>query len=112
MKVFLFTLALAALSAGMANAGWDYSRCANNNSRACTDARNAFASHHGGVFPEQYSMNHHGGLITITRTTTITIAIMTVGEFKVIRRLRSQRATSTPSFGRRYLSPSANALIR
>jgi len=61
VKVFLFTLALAALSAGMANAGWDYSRCANNNSRACTDARNAFASHHGGVFPEQYSMNHHGG---------------------------------------------------
>ncbi len=59
MKILMFTVMLAALTAGMASAGYDYHGCANNNSRACTDARNAFASHHGGVYPEQYSQNHH-----------------------------------------------------
>jgi hypothetical protein len=58
LKILVFTIMLAALTAGMASAGYDYHGCANNNSRACTDARNAYASHHGGVFPEQYSQNH------------------------------------------------------
>ena len=59
MKILMFTIMLAALTAGMARAGYDYSACAHNNSKACTDDRNAFASHHGGVYPEQYSQNHH-----------------------------------------------------
>ena len=60
MKIFLFALMLAALTAGLARAGWDNSACADRNGRACTDARNAFAEHHGGMFPEQYAQNHHG----------------------------------------------------
>src|SRR5579863_717800 len=60
VKVFVFTVMLAALSVGVASAaGYDYSRCANNNSKACTDARNAYAEHHGGVFPQQYAKRHH-----------------------------------------------------
>ena len=59
MKTFLFAITLAALSAGLAGTGYAqaYSACVGNNSKACTDARNAFAEHHGGVYPEQY-YNH------------------------------------------------------
>src|SRR5579862_1561382 len=53
MKAFLLAVALTALSAGVASAA-PWSRCFDNNSKACTDARNAFAEHHGGLFPEQY----------------------------------------------------------
>lgn len=63
MKKVLFAMVLAALSAGAAGTGYaqGYSRCANNNSPACVDARNAFARHHGGAFPEQYYNNWYGG---------------------------------------------------
>ena len=59
MKTVLFTILLAALSAGLAGSGYaqGYSACAHNNSKACVDARNAFARHHGGVIPGQY-YNH------------------------------------------------------
>ena len=61
MKVLMFTIVLAALTAGMATAGggygYGYQGCANNNSRACRDARDAFARHHGGNYPRQYQ-NH------------------------------------------------------
>jgi len=55
----MFTLVLAVLMGGMASAGQDYSRCAHSNGKACTDDRNAFASHHGGAYPAQYSQHHH-----------------------------------------------------
>jgi len=59
MKTFVFAILLAALSAGLATSGYaqGYSACANNNSKACVDARNAFARHHGGVYPGEY-YNH------------------------------------------------------
>jgi hypothetical protein len=60
MKKLLFAAALTVLSAGIANAQWRGS-CIGNNSKACTDARNAFAEHHGGVFPEQYYNSWYGG---------------------------------------------------
>jgi hypothetical protein len=61
MKTFALTIMLSALSAGVAMAGSGYGygngSCVGNYSRACRDARNAFASHHGGLFPEQYRGN-------------------------------------------------------
>jgi hypothetical protein len=58
MKTLMFTVMLAALTAGLATAGGYGNRsCVNNNSKACRDARDAFASHHGGVYPRQYQ-NH------------------------------------------------------
>ena len=54
MKTLVFTIMLAALTAGLASAGGGYGNCVGNNSRACRDARNAFARHHGGVYPGQY----------------------------------------------------------
>ena len=59
MKKVLFALVLTALTAGFARTSYaqGYSACFHNNSRACVDARNAFAEHHGGQFPEQY-YNH------------------------------------------------------
>jgi hypothetical protein len=58
MKTLIFTVMLAALTAGFAQAGgYGYQSCANNNSKACRDARDAFARHHGGAYPEQYQ-NH------------------------------------------------------
>jgi len=54
----MFTIMLAALTAGMATANaYEYGNCINNNSKACQDARNAFAEHHGGMYPQQYQ-NH------------------------------------------------------
>lgn len=59
MKKFLLALSLAALTAGFAGTSYafNYSSCANNNSKHCVDARNAFAEHHGGQMPGQY-YNH------------------------------------------------------
>ena len=63
MKKVLFTILLAAVSAAVANTGYaqGFSACANSNSKACIDARNAFAEHHGGVMPEQYYNNWYAG---------------------------------------------------
>jgi hypothetical protein len=63
MKTVLSAILFAALSAGLAGTGFAqrYSACANNNSPACVEARNAFASHHGGAFPEQYYNHWYAG---------------------------------------------------
>ena len=63
MKRVLFVIALAAISSGLAGTSYAqrYSACANNNSKHCIDARNAFAEHHGGVYPEQYYNHWYGG---------------------------------------------------
>jgi hypothetical protein len=55
MKIFLYATFIVALSAGLAQAQYyGYGGgCANNNSKACRDARNAFAEHHGGRYPDQ-----------------------------------------------------------
>jgi hypothetical protein len=60
MKILIFTVMLAALTAGMASAQ-RYSACANNNSQACRDARNAFAEHHSGQYPNQYYNQWYSG---------------------------------------------------
>ncbi len=60
MKKFLLALSLAALTAGFAGTSYAQFRegnCVNNNSKHCVDARNAFAEHHGGRYPNQY-YNH------------------------------------------------------
>ena len=56
VKVFLFSLMFAAITAGLAQPStvYAYGNCVNNNSRACVEARNAFASHHGGLYPREY----------------------------------------------------------
>src|ERR1700730_12521690 len=58
MKTVLFAILLAALTAGFARTGYaqpyGYGGCANNNSKACRDARNAFAEHHNGLYPNQW----------------------------------------------------------
>jgi len=67
MKIFLLTIALATLSGGLAIAGGGYSRgeryqaCANNNSKACRDARAAFAEHHNGQTPNQWNNSWYQG---------------------------------------------------
>ncbi len=63
MKIFLLTIALAALTGGLAQAatGYKYSACANNNSKACQDARAAYAEHHGGKTPEQWNNQWYQG---------------------------------------------------
>lgn|ERR1700676_3421906 len=60
MKIFLLTLVLAGLTGGMAgaagyNQSYNYSGCANNNGKACRDARDAFARHHNGQSPNQWN---------------------------------------------------------
>jgi hypothetical protein len=43
-KTVLFTILLAMLSFGLARTGYaQFGACANNNSKHCVDARNAFA---------------------------------------------------------------------
>ncbi len=62
MKIFLFTILLAALTASLARAQCTgYSACAHNNSKACVDARNAFARHHNGLYPEQWCNEWYQG---------------------------------------------------
>jgi len=59
MKVFVLTLVFTALTAGLSYA--QYGACVGNNSKACVDARNAFAEHHGGVYPQQYYNHYYQG---------------------------------------------------
>ena len=59
MKILLFAVLLTMVTAGLASAGGGhptnrYSACAHSNSKECTDARNAFAAHHGGKYPDQF----------------------------------------------------------
>ncbi len=58
MKTLLSALTIAALTAGLTGlsyaAPFRYSACAHNNSEACRDARDAFAEHHNGVYPNQW----------------------------------------------------------
>jgi hypothetical protein len=59
MKRFVVTTVLAALTIGWSAAAYAqpyyrYSTCVNNNSKACRDARDAFAGHHNGQYPEQW----------------------------------------------------------
>jgi hypothetical protein len=54
MKKLLLTLIFVGFTAGAANAA-----CIGN-SKACVDARNAFAEHHGGVYPGQYYQGYQG----------------------------------------------------
>jgi hypothetical protein len=55
MKTFVLTVLLTAMIGGIAAAaGYNYSNCANSNSKACMDARAAFAEHHNGQQPERY----------------------------------------------------------
>jgi hypothetical protein len=67
MKTFLFTIMLTTLAGGLALAAngygqsYGYSACANNNSKACNDARAAFASHHNGQTPDQYNRDWYQG---------------------------------------------------
>lgn len=63
MKIFVFTLLLAVLAGGSAHAQqrYPYRNCRHNNSKACQDARKAFAEHHNGIYPEQwFSENYQG----------------------------------------------------
>ncbi len=57
MKKLLLTLAFIAFTGGVASA---QGACYGNNSPACVHARNAFAEHHGGVFPGQYFQGYQG----------------------------------------------------
>jgi hypothetical protein len=62
MKIFLLTIALTTLTGGLALANsYNYSACANSNSKACQNDRAAFAEHHGGKSPEQYNNHWYQG---------------------------------------------------
>jgi hypothetical protein len=65
MKTFALAILFATLTGGIATAGYNqdyrYSSCANNNSRACRDAREAFAGHHNGQSPEQWNNSWYQG---------------------------------------------------
>jgi hypothetical protein len=62
MKIFLLTILLATMTGGAAMAApYGYSSCANNNSKPCRDARDAFARHHNGLMPEQYNNSWYQG---------------------------------------------------
>jgi hypothetical protein len=60
MKIFVFTIMLATLTAGFASRASAYDACAGNYSQACTDDRNAYAEHHGGQYPGQAYDNSRG----------------------------------------------------
>ena len=64
MKTLVSSFLLAAVSLGIAGTSFaqaPYSACLGNNSKPCVDARNAFAEHHGGVYPEQYYNSWYNG---------------------------------------------------
>ena len=63
MKIFLLTLALTALTGGyaMANNYNGNHSCANVNTKACRDARAAFAEHHNGQSPQQWNNHWYQG---------------------------------------------------
>ena len=58
MKKLLLSMVFVAFTGGIASA--QVGRCAGNNSPACVNARNAFAEHHGGVYPGQYYQGYRG----------------------------------------------------
>ncbi|HVN28867.1 MAG TPA: hypothetical protein VMT64_10300 [Candidatus Binataceae bacterium] len=58
MKKVLLSLIFVAFTGGIASA--QVGGCMHNNSRACVDARNAFAEHHGGLYPGQYYQGYRG----------------------------------------------------
>ena len=67
MKAFAFVLLIGALTLGTARAQFfnggpcQPGRCWHNNSKECVDARNAFAEHHNGRYPEQYCNQYYQG---------------------------------------------------
>lgn len=63
MKKFILPiLAAATLALGLSGTSYaQYGSCVGNNSKHCVDARNAFARHHGGMYPEQYYNHWYGG---------------------------------------------------
>ncbi len=63
MKIFLLTLALTALTGGyaMANNYQQTHSCENVNTKACRDARAAYAEHHNGQSPEQFNNHWYQG---------------------------------------------------
>jgi len=67
MKIFLFVMLLGALTAGLARAQFGYNQtckvgaCAYINSKECRDARDAFAEHHNGLYPEQWCNQWYQG---------------------------------------------------
>jgi hypothetical protein len=55
MKLFLMTIALAALTGGLAQANnYNAGDCAHPNSQACKNDEAAFAKHHDGKTPAQW----------------------------------------------------------
>ena len=60
MKKLFLALALGTLTAGIAGPSFAGS-CAGVNTKACRDAREAFAEHHGGVYPQQYYNQWYNG---------------------------------------------------
>lgn len=68
MKISFFIVILGLLGAGLARAEFGYSRacmghsaCAHSNSKECRDARQAFADHHNGLYPEAYCNQWYQG---------------------------------------------------
>jgi hypothetical protein len=64
MNKFLLTLTAGAVLAalpGIAIAQPFARSCANRNTKGCRDAREAFAKHHGGMYPNQYYNGWYGG---------------------------------------------------
>src|ERR1700730_16906245 len=67
LKIFLLTILFAGLTGGMGmagggyNQGYSYHGCANNNSKACRDARDAFSRHHNGQSPDQWNSQWYQG---------------------------------------------------
>ena len=68
MKTIVFVMLIGLLTVGQARAQFGYdavcqghSACAHNNSKACVDARNAFARHHNGMYPEQFCNQYYQG---------------------------------------------------
>lgn len=60
MKTFLIAIVLTVLTSGLARAGggynqrYSYRSCAHSNTKECRDARDAFARHHNGIYPDQW----------------------------------------------------------
>lgn len=67
MKIFILTILLMSLVVPAAMAEHDDDRpcqvgaCFHNNSQECRNARNAFAEHHNGLFPEQWCNQWYQG---------------------------------------------------
>ncbi|HLI80983.1 MAG TPA: hypothetical protein VKV03_13435 [Candidatus Binataceae bacterium] len=68
MKTITFVVLLGALTVAPARAQFfnnsscrGFSACAHSNSKECRDARNAFAEHHNGMYPEQFCNEWYQG---------------------------------------------------